>query len=439
MRRPMAFQVMVKPIGPICNMNCTYCYYLDKKNLYKNTSDFKLPLDTLEMFTKHYINAQEVPGVTFVWQGGEPTLLGVDYFEKALEFQRKYVGDMQVENNFQTNGTLLTPEWCKFFRKHDILVGVSIDGPRHIHDHYRIFKNGEPTFDKVMEGIELLKRYGVRFNTLSCVNNYNVYYPLEIYHFLKEIGSQFMQFIPIIERHKADDKDYDLDLVSPEYGFENAALTEWSIPGEDEYGTFLNTIFDEWVRNDVGNYYVQHFDVALANWYGTMPGLCVFGKTCGDALVLEHNGDLFSCDHYVYPENFLGNIKQDSLKSLVKSEQQIKFGNKKQKDLPAQCKKCDYLFACNGGCPKNRTSITPAGETGLNHLCKSYYKFFKHVHPYMQFMSDELHSQRAPANVMEWVRKMDFRKSIRQSQAGRKKIVKPNNGKKQKKNKINKN
>ncbi len=406
-----AFQVMVKPIGPVCNLNCTYCYYLEKENLYKNRKNFTMPEDVLESFIKQQIESQGVPVVQFVWQGGEPTLLGIDYYKRALEMQQKYAGEKKIENVFQTNGTLLNDEWCEFFAKNDFLIGISIDGPEHIHNHYRVNKAGEPSFDKVMHGIDLCKKHKVEFNTLTVVNDYNQDYPLEIYHFLKRIGSQFMQFIPIVERTADDPKKTPLQLVSPDYK-ESAHVTDWSV-NPKKYGDFLIKIFDEWVRSDVGKYYVQIFDVSLANWFGERPGLCVFTEVCGDATAIEHNGDLYSCDHFVYPENFLGNIKDKPLIQMIKSKQQVKFGLHKRNNLPTQCQNCNVRFACNGGCPKNRIAVTPEGEPGLNYLCEGYKHFFNHIDPYMKFMTNELKNKRPPANVMNWIREQTAQESAK--------------------------
>ncbi len=406
--KPTAFNVMLKPVGPICNLNCTYCYYLEKKNMYLETKNFRMPDHVLEQFTRQYIEAQDVPVVSFVWQGGEPTLLGVDYFRKALEFQKKYSQGKRIENVFQTNGTLITDEFCELFKENDFLVGVSIDGPEPFHNNHRLTNSNAGSFEKVMKGIDLLHKYKVEFNTLSVVNRENSYHPLEVYNFLREIGSGFIQFIPIVERIAENRRPDVPNLVTPDYEGK-AGVTEWSVEPK-QYGNFLNAIFDEWVRKDVGRYYVQIFDVTLANWAGEKPGLCVFTETCGDATAMEHNGDLFSCDHFVYDEYRLGNIMDTSLKDMVKSERQQKFGRDKRDRLPRYCFECEYRFACHGECPKNRFMITPDGEYGLNYLCPAYKSFFSHVHPYMQFMADELKAKRAPANVMGWVDRLDRQK-----------------------------
>ena len=406
--KPFAFSVMLKPIGPVCNLNCTYCYYLEKKNLYLDVRNFKMNDELLEEYTKQYIDSQQVPVVSFVWQGGEPTMMGVDFYRKALKFQEKYSNGKRIENIFQTNGTLLNEEYCKLFSQHDFLIGVSIDGPEHLHDLHRRNNAGRGSFADVMKGIELLHKHKVEFNTLSVVNKEIAYQPLEVYHFLKKIGSGFIQFIPIVERLANNIRHDSLNLVAPVYG-KDARVTDWSVEPK-KYGQFLSAIFDEWVRNDVGKYYVQIFDVTLANWVGERPGLCVFTETCGDAMVMEHNGDLFTCDHFVYPEYFLGNIMKTSLKEMAGSEMQKQFGKDKRDKLPRYCFECEYRFACNGECPKHRFAYTPDGQGGLNYLCPAYKIFFSHVHPYMQFMADELKAKRAPANVMEWVKRLDRKK-----------------------------
>jgi uncharacterized protein len=402
LRRPSAFNVMVKPIGPVCNLNCTYCYYLEKSKLYRGRNDFRLSEELLEKFIKDYIEAQEVPVVTFTWQGGEPTLLGIDYFRNVIALQRKYAGGKAIENAFQTNGTRLNDEWCRFFKENGILVGISIDGEEHNHDHFRKTPSGGPTFTQVMKGIELLHRHKVEFNTLSVVNSYNVHHATETYRFLKRIGSGFMQFLPVVERISAERNSIDLSLVSPDYE-KAAAVTEWSV-GALDYGKFLIAIFNEWVRNDVARYYVQIFDSTLANYVGEMPGVCVFAETCGDALVMEHNGDIFSCDHFVYPEYFLGNLMGKPISEMVRSQQQFDFGIDKRNRLPRYCLQCEVRYACHGECPKHRFILTPDGRPGLNYLCAGYKMFFKHAEPYMDYMAKELRNKRAPANVMQWIK-----------------------------------
>jgi len=400
--KPFAFQAMAKPIGPACNLNCTYCYYLEKQKLYKDSGSFRMSEELLEKFIKQYIWVQQVNTIQFVWQGGEPTLLGLDYFKLVVALQKKYADGKKIENAFQTNGTLLDDEWCAFFKKHNFLVGISIDGPKHVHDTFRPYRNGTPTFDHVMRGVLLLQKHQVEFNTLTVIHRYNAKYGVEIYNFLKFIGSGFLQFIPIVERRKKIEDPTTLDLVGPEDP--DALVTDWSVR-PDEFGNFLIAVFNEWVKRDVGKVYVLQFDSALANWVGEPAGICIFSKTCGEAVVVEHNGDVYSCDHYVYPEYKLGNIKDQTLFGLVQLEKQQKFGQNKLSGLPQQCIKCEYRFACHGECPKHRFLQTADGEPGLNYLCSGYKKFFAHVDPYMQFMEDELKANRPPSNVMNWARK----------------------------------
>ncbi len=398
------YHVMVKPVGPVCNLDCTYCYYLEKKKLYQGTASFRMADEVLESFTRQYLKSQDSPVVTFVWQGGEPTLLGKEFFEKALYYQKKYQKRGQtIENALQTNATLLDDDWGQFLAANGFLVGVSIDGPRQLHDHYRRDKRGNGTFQRVMKGIERLKAHHASFNTLTTVHNHNSQHPLEVYRFLKSIGSRFMQFIPIVEQMAEPKDNQALRMISPDSST-SGTVTEWST-NPLEYGRFLSTIFDEWVTRDVGEHYVQIFDATLANWVNQNPGLCVFGRTCGDTAVIEHNGDLYSCDHFVYHENHLGNILETPLVDLMKSQQQINFGFRKESDLPEKCKKCRYRPVCRGGCPKNRLIETDEPGKRLNYLCNGYQHFFGHIAPYMNFMADELKHRRPPANVMPYARR----------------------------------
>jgi uncharacterized protein len=401
LKRPNAFHVMLKPAGSSCNLDCTYCYYLEKKKLYQSAADYKMSDELLEEFVKQFIDANQVPVVTFTWQGGEPTLMGLDFYKKAIALQKKYANGKTIENSFQTNGTRLNDEWCKFFHDNKILVGISIDGPEHNHDHYRKTSAGRPTFKMVMGGIEMLLKHRVEFNTLSCVNDYNVHFASETYSFLKSIGSVFLQFLPVVERRAMAETANSLNLVPNNY-LKEAIVTDWSVNGKD-FGKFLITIFDEWVRVDVSRYYVQIFDATLANWVGEMPGICVFSETCGDALVMEHNGDLYSCDHFVYPEYKVGNLLEKPITDIVKSRQQFDFGIGKRNSLPGYCLRCNVRFACHGECPKHRFLYSPDGEYGLNYLCEGYRMYFNHVEPYMDYMTKEFQNKRAPANVMKWI------------------------------------
>jgi len=392
------FHIMTKPIGPICNLDCKYCFYLEKENLYPNTRHWEMPPDILERYIQQYIAAQPLEEVHFAWQGGEPTLLGVDFFRTVVHLQSKYSNGKAIHNALQTNATLLDDEWGEFLARHQFLVGVSIDGPRELHDHYRVDKGNAPTFDRVMRGLAILKRHKVDFNTLTVVHRHNSAYPLEVYRFLRKIGSGFMQFIPVVERATADPAPDGLVLIQPSFD-KPAQVTDWSVEPR-AYGNFLVRIFDEWVKRDVGRYFVQIFDVALESWLGLDPSLCIFRKRCGSALAMEHTGDLYSCDHFVYPEHKLGNITQTSLNQLVHSDRQKAFGNDKHDLLPRMCRECEVRFACNGECPKHRFLTTPDGDPGLNYLCAGYKYFFNHIDPHMRFMAAELRAGRPPANIM---------------------------------------
>ncbi|MBN1286071.1 MAG: anaerobic sulfatase maturase [Anaerolineae bacterium] len=385
---PPAFHIMLKPRGAICNLNCRYCYFLAKERMYPE-SRFRMPDELLEAYTRQYIEAQPVPEVTFAWQGGEPTLMGLDFFKRAVELQQKYKKPgMRVLNALQTNGTTIDGEWAQFFHDNDFLIGISIDGPAHLHDFYRRDKGGNPTHARVMRGLEFLKQHKAEFNILCTVHAANAPYPLDVYRFFRdELGAQFIQFIPIVER--ANDTGYQ----------EGAAVTDRSVTGE-QYGQFLIAIFDEWVRRDVGRVFVQIFDVALGAWSSGRSGLCVFEETCGTALAMEHNGDLFACDHFVEPRYKLGNMTETPIVEMVASERQRRFGQDKRDTLPRFCRECEVRFVCNGGCPKNRTLTTPDGEPGLNYLCAGYKAFFTHIDRPMRIMTDELRHRRAPANVM---------------------------------------
>jgi uncharacterized protein len=401
------FHILMKPVGPICNLDCKYCFYLEKEKLYPGENSWRMSDEVLEKYICDYIQSQPVPEINFAWQGGEPTLLGVDFFRKAVALQEKFADGKIIFNAIQTNGTLLDDEWCEFLAANKFLVGLSIDGPAELHDKYRVDKRQQPTFDQVMRGLELLKKHGVEFNTLTVVNRANSQSPLEVYHFLKSIGSQFLQFIPLVERAApAEMKTAGYDFAAPPLPGEKenpSIATPWSVEA-GQYGNFLCAIFDEWVRHDVGKTFVQLFDVALGNWMGLGSSLCVFAEKCGTALAIEHNGDLYSCDHYVYPRHKLGNVMNQTLGAMVNSPEQIKFGNDKFDSLPKFCRDCEVRFACNGECPKHRFIQTPDGEDGLNYLCAAYKKFFNHIDPHMKMMAQLLQNDEAPARIMESLR-----------------------------------
>jgi uncharacterized protein len=397
--------VMLKPVGSKCNLDCDYCYYLEKENLYKKKNQV-MSEELLERFIKQYIDSQTMPDIMFTWHGGETLMRPLSFYKKAVELQKKYANGRNIVNSIQTNGTLLNDEWCKFFKENNFLVGISIDGPQDFHDEYRRDKMGRPSFHRVMKGIELLKKHEVEFNCMAVVNDYNVDYPLEFYQFFKKIGCQYIQFTPIVERLRKKDHADNISLLklaTAKEGDHEADLAPYTVPA-DKWGDFLCTIFDEWVKEDVGKIFIQIFDSTLANWVGENPSVCTMAKTCGHAGVMEFNGDVYSCDHFVFPEYRLGNIYNETLTSMMYSVNQQTFGNDKFDKLPLQCRECDVLFACYGECPKNRFIKDKYGNTGLNYLCKGYYKFFKHVMPYMDFMKKELLAQRPPANIMKWVK-----------------------------------
>lgn len=406
------FHVMAKPTGALCNLGCRYCYYLEKERLWPPGETFRMSLSVLEAFVRQHIAAQPGPEVAFTWQGGEPTLLGLDFFRQVVRLQREHAGPKRVTNALQTNGTLLDDAWCAFLADEGFLVGLSLDGPKRLHDAVRPDKGGHATFDKVMTGLELLKRHGTPFNTLTVVSSANAAHPLEVYRFLKAVGSTHLQFIPLVERRPdAAARVLGLDLAMPPEMSASSPVTPETVTGA-AYGDFLLAIFDEWVRHDVGRVFVQLFDVTLAGWMGMEPPLCVFRETCGDALVLEHDGSLFSCDHYVYPAHRLGSILDKTLEELARSPAQAAFGQAKKDALPAYCRACEVRFLCNGECPKHRFLSTPDGEAGLNWLCEGYKAFFTRTAPHFQAMAELLRRERAPAEVMRLVAEEDQRAAL---------------------------
>ena len=391
--------VMLKPAGAHCNLACKYCYYLEKTKLYPTAQRHLMSDEMLEQFTREYIEAQTMNQVLFTWHGGEPLLRSIDFYRKALSLQQKYAGGRRIDNVIQTNGTLLTDEWCEFFAQNHWLVGISIDGPQPYHDHYRLTAAGKPSWKKVMQGIKLLKKHGVEWNAMAVVNAYNVNHPLEFYRFFKENGCQFLQFTPIVERLTRHEDGRTLASLADK---DEIPLSEASVAPE-QWGYFLCAIFDEWVRKDVGKIFVEIFDCTLANWMGISPGICAYSKECGHAGVMEHNGDVYSCDHFVFPEYKLGNIRDHSLIDMLYGEQQQEFSRLKHSSLPRQCKECDMEFACHGECPKNRFMKDKYGDSGLNYLCLGYYHYYQHVAPYMDYMKQELMAQRPPSNIMKVV------------------------------------
>ncbi|MFN4244219.1 MAG: anaerobic sulfatase maturase [Tepidisphaerales bacterium] len=420
------FHVMAKPIGPICNLDCRYCFYLEKEAIYAGERKWAMPDDVLEGFIRQYIQSQDVPEVSFAWQGGEPTLLGVRFFERVVELQKRYADGRVIHNALQTNGTLLDDAWGRFLRRENFLVGISIDGPEDLHDAYRRDKKGGGSYRAVMAGLRTLKTHGVTFNTLTVVSNRNVGEPQRVYNFLKGVGSTYMQFIPLVERvatavplHVGGRPwNEGRTLLGPprpdgsgdtrgaaDVGGVGGEVSPWTVAPE-AYGRFLCEVFDLWLKKDVGRVFVQLFEVALGKWmeklgYGAVGGgLCVFAETCGDALAMEHNGDVYACDHYVYPEYRLGNLRETPLRHMVDSAVQRKFGTDKRDTLPSYCRRCDVRFACNGECPKHRFATTPDGEAGLNYLCPAYQRFFRHIDGPMRAMARALAMGRPAAEAL---------------------------------------
>ncbi len=403
--------VMAKPIGPICNLDCEYCYYLESWYPSQLQTAAGMPPETMDNFVRQYIAAQPAKAdeITFAWQGGEPTLLGVDYFRRVVEMQQAYqpIGK-RIVNSLQTNGVLLDDEWCEFFAEHNFLIGLSIDGPAELHDKYRYDKKGEPTFTKVLNGLKLLKKHGVEYNALVVVNRHNGDHGRRVYTYLRDNGIEFLQFIPIVEKrglgvHAESPTELPVLAEHAETSDETAKwdhLVSSRSVRPRQFGRFLSEVFDEWVIRDVGRVFVQIFDQALSAWVGVEPSLCVFRKECGRALAIEHNGDLFSCDHFVEPEYKLGNILDLPILDMANSDAQRKFGSDKQSSLPQYCRECEVRFMCNGECPKNRFIETPSGEAGLNYLCEGYRQFFNHIDPVMKMMADEVKQRRPAANVM---------------------------------------
>lgn len=382
------YHLMAKPFGPICNIKCEYCFYLEKKSLFQNTEKYKMSYEVLENYIKKYIETQDIPEINFVWQGGEPTFASLDFYKDVVKLQKKYAGNKNITNSLQTNGLLIDDDWCKFLKENNFLVGLSLDGNKDIHNKYRkdIFGNG--TFDRVFNSLKMLQDYNIDFNVLASVSRYSSQYPLEIYNFFKENKIKYIQFSPIVER-LPDEEAKKLSLThSIPNSNSNEKVTDYSAEPES-YGDFLISIFDEWVKKDVGEIFVMNFEWALTSWLGLDSTICLFGKECSGCTVVEHNGDIYSCDHYVYPDYKIGNIITDNPRSIIDSDKQKSFGLKKS-DLPKNCLRCDALFACRGECPKNRFDKFYDGEEGKNYLCEGYKKYFYHIHPYMKAMRELL-------------------------------------------------
>lgn len=392
--------VMAKPAGSLCNLACRYCYYTEKARLYPNNPRHVMSDELLEEFTRQYIAMQTTPEVLFTWHGGETLMRPVAFYKRALELQRRYAGGRRIDNAIQTNGTLITDEWARFFKENNFLVGVSIDGPKEYHDAYRRTRNGRPSWYGVMQGIRTLEKHGVEWNALAVVNALNAEHPEEFYRFFKDLNCRFIQFTPVVERlyRHPDGRT----LASPIEGAV-AEVADFSVTPQ-QWGNFLCRLFDLWVQEDVGEYFIQIFDSTLAGWMGVAPGVCSMGETCGHAGVIEFNGDVYACDHFVFPEFKLGNIKEKSLMEMMYAPTMLQFGENKRALLTRQCKECEYLSACHGECPRLRFAESVYGERGHNYLCEGYKMFFEHVAPYMDFMKHQLQNHKAPAEVMQWIK-----------------------------------
>jgi uncharacterized protein len=395
---------MAKPAGPACNLRCRYCFYSEKKSFFRESKTWRMNDEVLDAYIREYISSQPGPSVIFEWQGGEPGLVGVDFFENALDLQKKYSRGKQISNSFQTNGTLLDDAWCAFLSENNFLVGLSLDGPEPVHDVYRADKDGRPTFGKVLRTLELMKKYGVEVNILAAVSCESSKQPLDVYRFFRQQGVQFIQFIPIIER-EADPKAqrWGLQLAAPPSltrEERSTTVTPWSVE-PNQYGNFLTQVFDEWARNDVGRIFVMNFEWSIGAWAGAGPGVCYLAPSCGRNLIMEYNGDIFSCDHFMYPAYRLGNILDGGLGKMVESKKQIAFGAAKETALPQYCRNCDVLFACRGGCPKHRFVKSPDGDPGLNYLCVGFKEFYHYVNPFMKRMLEFIHKGIPVQKIME--------------------------------------
>ncbi len=387
--------IMVKPVGSACNLRCDYCYYLEKQHLYANEGRQMLSDELLERFIREYIESQTTPEVLFTWHGGEPLVRPLAFYEKVVRLQQRYARGRRIANSLQTNGTLINDDWARFFHDQGWLIGVSLDGPEAYHDAFRRTRGGGPSFRNVIRGIDILNRHAVEWNALAVANRLNGDHPLSFYRFFKNIGCRYIQVTPVVERLAHHDDGRQLASLVDE-----GQLAPFSIRPK-QWGNFLCTIFDEWVRHDVSMFFINIFDATLANWVGVAPGLCTMAKHCGHAGVMEHNGDVYSCDHFVFPEYKLGNIHEQSLVEMMYSERQRRFGRAKADSLPTQCRECQWLNACHGECPRNRFIRTANGEPGLNYLCEGYRQYFSHVAPYMDVMKRLLSEKRPPAEIMD--------------------------------------
>jgi len=382
--------VLAKPNGSLCNIACDYCFYLEKRELFPADQPHRMSDAVLATYIAQYVAAQPTPVVEFVWHGGEPTLLGLDFFRRVVALQEPYRASKTIRNVLQTNALLLDDAWCQFFKANDFFIGVSLDGPQEIHDRYRKDRRGQGTFERVMRGVRLLQQHGVEFNALACVGRDTAHHPLEVYRFFKDVGIAYIQFTPIIEREPdADTEALGLWLAGPallDQQESNTRVTPWTVEPE-AYGDFLIAIVEEWVRHDVGSTFVMNIEWALTAWLGEPSPVCIFSKTCGRAVAIEHDGSVFACDHYVYPEYRLGDVLHDELGAMVERSVASGFGPHKESTLPRYCQQCEVKQACWGGCPKHRFATTPEGEPGLHYLCPGYKKFFRHIRQYLRPMA----------------------------------------------------
>jgi uncharacterized protein len=396
--------MLIKPAGPDCNLRCKYCFYLEKHALFAEKNICRMSDEVMEQLIRSYLASQPQEEVEFAWQGGEPTLMGLDFFKRAVELQKKYAGGHKVCNSFQTNGTLLDDSWCEFMAKENFLIGLSIDGPEEIHNRYRIYDDGRGTFAKVENAAKLMRKHGVEYNALTCITRESAYEGRKIYRYLRDHGFKFMQFIPIIERRPNErSEELGLDLSTPpelHNADESTAVMPFTVEPL-QYGQFLIDIFNEWVRHDIGNIFVNHFDITLSRWCGMNPALCGYSKVCGAAMAGEHDGTVYACDHFVYPEYARGNIMTDDMAKILCSTQQQAFGMSKAMSMPEYCRSCKFVNACNGGCLKHRFAKTPTGDPGLNYLCPGFKLFFNYIDPYMQKMADLIKMGRPASDIVE--------------------------------------
>ena len=399
--------VLAKPVGPICDIRCDYCFYLEKRALFPEHEHYRMPDDVLAAYIRQYVESQPTPVVEFVWHGGEPTLPGIEFFRRVVELQRPYLGKKEIRNSLQTNGLRLDDAWCEFFKTNDFFIGISLDGPQEIHDRYRRDKAGEGTFERVMQGVQLLQKHEVEFNVLACVARDTARQPLEVYRFFKDKGIRYIQFTPIVERLPDQQAMAQGLWLAPPAQLEqeepNRAVTPWTVEPE-AYGDFLIAIYEDWVREDVGDVFVMNFEWALNAWLGEPSPVCIFARQCGRAVAMEHDGSVFACDHYVYPEYLLGNVLTDDLGDMVERSVANGFGPHKERTLPRYCRECEVKTACWGGCPKHRFGMAPDGEPGLHYLCAGYRKFFRHIRKYLRAMATLLENGLPASYVMEAVK-----------------------------------